>query len=143
MPTYRVSDGSFVPLAPTRIKDLEQQLETDLENNDHVLLAPERILYIGRQVTTDLNKAIDLLGVDVQRRTVVVELKKERTPRSMVAQALEYAAFVQKLDLDALNGIAVRYFAAGDVHGSRWRKRTASSSRGPLRQSPTRHGIRR
>lgn len=118
MPTYRVSDGSFVPLVPTRITDLEHQLESDLQNNAHVLLAPERILYVGRQVTTDLNKAIDLLGIDALRRAVVVELKKDRTPRDIVAQALEYAAFVDKLDLDALNAIAVRYFGQ---YGKPWK----------------------
>jgi hypothetical protein len=76
-----------------------------------VLLAPERILFIGRQVNTDLNKAIDLLAVDARRRLVVIELKKDRAPRDMVAQALEYAASVRRLPYDALNTIAVPYFS--------------------------------
>ena len=36
---------------------------------------------------------------------VVVELKRDRTPRVVVAQALEYAAFAARLDVDALDGI--------------------------------------
>jgi hypothetical protein len=82
-----------------------------------VLLAPEHILYIGRQVTTDLNKAIDLLAVDSRRRLAIIELKKDRTPRDMVAQALEYTAWVRRLDYDALNSIAIPYFS---TRGQPW-----------------------
>jgi len=77
-----------------------------------VLLGSERLLYIGRQVATDLNKAIDLLAVDSRRRVAVIELKKDRTPRDMVAQALEYTAFIRRLDYDALNSISVAYFSS-------------------------------
>jgi len=112
MPTYRIDDqGKFVHFEPKKVQDLEAELEEALEENDHVLLGSERFLYIGRQVTTDLNKAIDLLAVDARRRLAVIELKKDRTPRDMVAQALEYAAFVRRLDYDALNSIAVGYFS--------------------------------
>lgn len=112
MPTYRIDDeGRFVHFEPRKADELETQLEDALEDNDHVLLGPERLLYIGRQVTTDLNKAIDLLGVDSRRRLVVIELKKDRTPRDMMAQALEYTAFVRRMDYDALNSIAVAYFS--------------------------------
>ncbi len=112
MPTFRIDDeGKFVHFEQEKSEDLEALLEEALENNDHVVLAPERVLYIGRQVATDLNKAIDLLAIDSQRRLVVIELKKDRTPRDMVAQALEYAAFVRLLSYDALNGMALPYFS--------------------------------
>ena len=111
MPTFRIdSDGKFVPFEPKKAEELEAELENWLEQNDHVLFSPENVLYIGRQVTTDLNKTIDLLAVDSQRRPIIIELKKDRTPRDMMAQALEYAAFVRKLDYDALNSISVPYF---------------------------------
>jgi hypothetical protein len=115
MTTYRIDpEGKFVNFEQKKAQDLEAQLEEALEHNDHVVLAPDRVLYIGRQVATDLNKAIDLLAVDAGRRLVVIELKKDRTPREMVAQALEYAAFVRHLSYDALNGIAVPYFSRRD-----------------------------
>ena len=50
------------------------------------------LLIIGRQVPTDLGRSIDLLGVDREGNVVVVELKRNRTPRDVVAQALEYDA---------------------------------------------------
>jgi len=112
LPTYRIDEeGRFINFEPKKAQDLEAQLEEALENNDHVVLAPDRVLFIGRQVATDLNKAIDLLAVDAKHRLVVIELKKDRTPRDMVAQALEYAAFVRHLSYDALNSIAVPYFS--------------------------------
>lgn len=40
---------------------------------------------------------------------VVVELKRDRTPRDVVAQALEYAAFATRLNIDALEGILRLY----------------------------------
>ncbi len=47
--------------------------------------------------------------MDRTGRVVVVELKRDRTPRDVVAQALEYAAFAERLDVDALEGILRLY----------------------------------
>ena len=40
---------------------------------------------------------------------VVVELKRDRTPRDVIAQALEYAAFAACLDVEKLEGILGEY----------------------------------
>ena len=88
-----------------------------LETNPDGILEDGRVLIIGRQVRTDLGGVIDLLGVDRQGNVVVVELKRDRTPRDVVAQALEYAAFAARLDVDALEG-----------HSSRARTRTGRSA---------------
>ena len=39
--------------------------------------------------------SLDLLAVDREGNLVVVELKRDRTPRNVVAQALDYASWVQ------------------------------------------------
>ncbi len=80
----------------------ESALEKWLESNPDAILEDGGILIIGRQVRTDLGGFIDLLGVDRTGHVVVVELKRDRTPRDVVAQALEYAAFVERLDAGAL-----------------------------------------
>ncbi|MGH8499449.1 MAG: hypothetical protein ACRERV_11680, partial [Methylococcales bacterium] len=41
--------------------------------------------------------------------TVVIELKRDRTPRDTLAQALEYASFVEELATDQLEEILQRY----------------------------------
>ncbi len=58
---------------------------------------------------TNLNTYIDLLGLDKDGNTVVIELKREKTPRETVAQILEYASFVDNLDYSDLNSIYQKY----------------------------------
>ena len=101
------SDGGFTEYErlPFKVEHEESVLEEWLESNPDGILEEGRILIIGRQVRTDLGGLIDLLGVDREGNAVVVELKRDRTPRDVVAQALEYAAFVERLDVDALEGI--------------------------------------
>ncbi len=101
------SDGDFTEYEKLPFKVLHEEsiLEEWLESNPDGILEDGRILIIGRQVRTDLGGIIDLLGVDREGNVVVVELKRDRTPRDVVAQALEYAAFAARLDVDALEGI--------------------------------------
>ena len=85
----------------------EQRLENWLAN-DISLLDPN-LLVIGRQVETSFRGKIDLLCLDNQGNTVVVELKKGRTPRETAAQALDYASWVKGLSHDEITKIAREY----------------------------------
>ena len=104
-------DGEFTEYEPVPFEaDHEESvLEGWLESNPGGIIEDGPLLIIGRQVLTDLGKSIDLLGVDREGNVVVVELKRDRTPRDVVAQALEYAAFAAKLDAAALEGILSEY----------------------------------
>jgi hypothetical protein len=88
----------------------EMVLETWLENNPAKIIEDGNLLIIGRQVTTNLNSYIDLLAIDRQGDLVVIELKRNRTPRETLAQALEYASFVEKLSFEQLDEIFRKYF---------------------------------
>ncbi len=101
------SDGEFTEYdqLPFEVDHEESVLEEWLESNPDGILEDGQVLIIGRQVRTDLGAYIDLLGVDREGNAVVIELKRDRTPRDVVAQALEYAAFAARLDVDALEGI--------------------------------------
>ena len=90
----------------------EKDLEDWLELNPEVLTDGEPILIIGRQVTTTLGGTLDLLGLDADGATVVIELKRAPTPRDIVAQALEYATWVASLDGDKIQQLARNYLAA-------------------------------
>lgn len=87
----------FIPLA------LESKLQAALEQNLEIL--DSGLMLIGRQVRTENNKFIDLLAVDDEGHLHVIELKKGVTPRDVVAQALDYAAWVRKLGLEDIQGI--------------------------------------
>lgn len=92
-----------------KIDNTEKILEDWIENTPNALFENEEVFIIGRQVTTNLRKAIDLLGLDKNGNTVIIELKREKTPRETVAQILEYASFVEDLTYDHLEEIASLY----------------------------------
>jgi hypothetical protein len=104
-------DGKFEEFSQTRFHaDHEESvLENWLERNSDDILEEGKLLIIGRQVTTNLGSIIDLLGIDREGNTVVVELKRDRTPRETLAQALEYASFVEELNTDQLEAILQHY----------------------------------
>lgn len=111
------SDGGFREYERTSFEAEHEEsvLEEWLESNPDGILEDGRILIVGRQVRTDLGGFIDLVGLDRDGNAVVVELKRDRTPRDVVAQALEYAAFAERLDAVALEGIFRRYHSDGSL----------------------------
>jgi hypothetical protein len=104
-------DGKFEEFSQTHfhVDHEESVLENWLESNSDDILEDGKLLIIGRQVTTNLGSIIDLLGIDREGSSVVIELKRDRTPRDTLAQALEYASFVEELDTDQLEEILQRY----------------------------------
>lgn len=78
-----------------RTMPLESKLEEIIEKDPTVLGEP--IMLIGRQVPTAFGKYIDLLGVDADGAIHVLELKRDRTPREVVAQALDYGSWIREL----------------------------------------------
>ena len=88
--------------------NLEQRLEDWLQS-DISVIDPD-LLVIGRQVNTDSGGTIDLLCLDNSGGTVVIELKKGKTPREVTAQALDYASWVKDLTFEQLTEIADRKF---------------------------------
>ena len=85
----------------------EATLETYLEQDPSLL--GERLLVIGRQVRTPPGKIVDLLAMDVEGNLHVLELKRDRTPRDVVAQTLDYGSWVQNLSHEDVLGIYAKY----------------------------------
>lgn len=80
--------------------DSEARLEDSI-CEDLSIIAPDLML-IGRQIPTDFGKYIDLLAMDVSGNLTVIELKRDRTPREVVAQVFDYASWVQNLSYDEI-----------------------------------------
>jgi hypothetical protein len=76
----------------------ESRLEELIEGDPTVLGEP--VLLIGRQVPTAHGKFIDLLGISGDGVLQVLELKRDRTPREVVAQALDYGSSIGTLSHD-------------------------------------------
>jgi len=96
------------PIEFTRM-DSESRLEKVLAS-DIKVIDPD-LLLIGRQVSTAFGKYIDLLALDSEGRLVVIELKKDRTPREVVAQLLDYGSWVRGLEDDDIAGIFDAFLA--------------------------------
>ena len=117
MPIFRLegddnSNAELVVAEETKL-ECESYLENWLENSPRGLIPSEKILWIGRQTSaSDDGGTIysDLLGVDIEGNLIIVELKKGRTPRDVVAQLLDYAAWADRLSDEKILQIAQEYF---------------------------------
>ena len=106
-----VSDKELQEIPSNQIS-LEERLEDWLATDISVL--DPNLIVIGRQVPTDFGGTIDLLCLDSSGDTVVVELKKGRTPREVTAQALDYASWVRDLSREQVVSIAEEYLGGSD-----------------------------
>lgn len=86
--------------------DSERRLE-DWIAGDLSLLG-EELLLIGRQVRTT-SGPLDLLAMDAEGTLVIAELKRDRTPREVVAQVLDYASWVRERDVPEFDEICLRF----------------------------------
>ncbi len=106
---YAIVDGKLRP-AIRRALSKESMIE-DWVVADPALLGLNALV-IGRQVPTDHGKFIDLLMLDATGGLIIVELKKDRTPREIVAQVLDYASWVRTLTTPEIYERAERYLGA-------------------------------
>ena len=100
------------PLVATTLLN-EQQLE-DMIVSEPQILSSEWML-IGRQEQTGMGGRIDLLAIAPDLSLVLIELKRNRTPREIVAQALDYASWVEQLTADKIVQIYQRFSHGGNL----------------------------
>jgi hypothetical protein len=94
--------------------DEERRLESILADDIKILgLGP--LMLLGRQVFTDHGARIDLLALDEGGTLYVIELKRARTPREVVAQVLDYGSWARGLSAESL----ARIFESGPFGHSR------------------------
>jgi hypothetical protein len=87
--------------------DTEKRLEDVLASD--ISIVDPNLLLIGRQVPTDYGKFIDLLALDREGQLIVIELKKDKTPREVVAQLLDYGSWIGDLAEDDIANIFEKY----------------------------------
>jgi len=92
-----ISEAILIEASKTNL-DLEKHLECWLERSPWAIVE-------------DTNLFPDLLGMDKDGNLVIIELKRGRAPREVVAQLLEYAAWASDLSDDMIHDLAVAYFS--------------------------------
>lgn len=102
---WRVDQG--IKRLPAGGMPSEERLEDLLEAHPTVLGQP--LLVIGRQVITAHGKRVDLLALDADGALHILELKKDKTPRDVIAQALDYGSWAQSLSHEDVLSIHAKY----------------------------------
>lgn len=100
------------PLSTSKLAS-EQALE-DMIVREPGILSNEWML-IGRQEQTGLGGRIDLLAIAPDASLVLIELKRGRSPRDLVAQALDYGYWVDRLTSDKIAQIYQRFSKGGSL----------------------------
>ena len=72
-------------------------------------------MLIGRQEKTSYGKIVDLLAVAPDGSLVLIELKRDQTPWDVVAQALDYASWVEELESEEVAAIYRRFKNGRDL----------------------------
>ena len=99
---WRIDGDGYERLPSTKLNN-ESRLE-ELIVEDPNMLGRE-LLVIGQQVHTESGNRLDILGIDVEGDLHIIELKRDRTPRDVVAQALDYASWVRDLGYEDIVSI--------------------------------------
>ena len=103
-----------VTAQPTQLSEAVLPSEKLLEDMivAQPLLLSDAWMLIGRQERTGQGGIVDLLAIAPDGSLVLIELKRDRTPRDVVAQALDYASWVEELQAEDIAAI-YRRFKAG------------------------------
>ena len=101
---HKIEDEALVEYTKTPVST-EFEIHDFIEKHPTVL--EKNLFIIGREVATGDGSSIDLLGLGKNGDTVIIEIKKDQTPRRVIAQILEYAEWVSNsIGSDELNKIA-------------------------------------
>jgi len=87
--------------------DFESRLQGLLDRD--ITIANPGWMVIGREVDTGFDSRVDILAINNMGDLIVVELKRDLTPRVEIAQVLEYGAWVVTLRNDDIPPIYKRY----------------------------------
>lgn len=98
MGIWRIDGTTLKRVAPS-VVGLEQQLEDYIESDPTILGQP--LLILGRQVMT-VGGPLDLLAIDSTGAVHVIELKRDKTPRDVAAQVLDYGSWVASLSREEI-----------------------------------------
>ena len=100
------------PLAAAELEN-EQLLEDMIVASPQIL--SDQWMLIGRQEQTGMGGRIDLLAIAPDASLVLIELKRNKTPREIVAQAIDYASWVEQLTTDKIVQIYQRFSNGGNL----------------------------
>lgn len=106
MRMWRIDGDEPRPLT-TSVLPAEKDLHEFLKRDPSLL--GERLLVIGSEVITPYGPRLDLLAIDSDGNLHLLELKRDKTPREVVAQILDYGSWASTLSRDDIIDIATKH----------------------------------
>ena len=95
---WRIDQG----LKSVHFRELEQEAVLQQIIAEDISVVDSRLMVIGRDVPTAFGGKVDVLAIDAAGNLAVIELKRNRTPRDIVAQVLDYGSWVRGLAADEI-----------------------------------------
>ena len=99
-------DEDFSPLSLGGM-EYEQRLQDTIAAD--ISIVDPGLMTIGREVPTPLGGRIDVLAIDADGNLIVIELKRARTPRDVVAQILDYGSWIRRMSSEEIANTFIDY----------------------------------
>src|SRR5712692_295459 len=90
---WEIDDGKIVARENGAFADSHKEDELEEWSTKSPGMLGEELLIIARQLIVPEVGRLDLLGMAVNGRLLIIELKRDLGPREAVAQALDYASW--------------------------------------------------
>jgi hypothetical protein len=110
---WEITDEDSLTEVKQEKLNLEERIENWLEND--ISIISDDLLVIGRQVETSFGGIIDILCLDSNGDVVIIELKRDKTPRDITAQVLDYGSWVRDLSYEKITEIGNSYYKDENV----------------------------
>lgn len=106
---WQIVNGALEPITASMVQEGRREVE-DLQQwvRSQPAILGEDLVLIGEQIPTRTG-LVDFLAIDRVGNLVVVELKRDRLPREVLAQALDYASDIANWDADKVSEVCVKY----------------------------------
>ena len=106
---WRVDHG----LKSLSFKEMDQESVLQQIIADDISVVDPRLMVIGREVMSHMGGhdggRVDVLAIDGDGNLAVIELKRNRTPREVVAQILDYGSWVRRLTTEEIAQTYIDY----------------------------------
>ncbi len=107
--SWQIVNGKLIQVSTSLVdngRKEKEDLAEWIKSNPSIL--GDDIAIIGEQVKTK-SGPLDFLGIDRSGNLVVVELKRNKLPRDVLAQAIDYASDISSYETEELNNICLGF----------------------------------
>ena len=102
---YKITGDDLVPVRRSSLTN-EAMLQSWIAKDPSIVGL--NVLVLGREITIENGGRIDILAIDRDGDISIIEVKRHRTPREVVAQVLDYASWVSGLTTKHIHDIALQ-----------------------------------